>query len=424
MIDDIRYPAQMDTRCADPELQLDVDLMVLEYTLFRAVEAHLEALCEGRCQHDYEDDDDKAMYGPQQRMLVIFDGFLKVFNHHHPCYEQSAEFNYRQQILELLVLLLYRRTQITAMERSSANSSRVDSRAINDLKNRRRWLARRERDSRVGIHKDYTAAGEADKERAWNLEQRIYNTWDATRLPHAPSASPPTALPSSPSLLSPLLPRFMAISASFVDVVRQRPDDFWMDVACEFMLQASLESLQLRSRGGGSIECLPRLADCFAWGYLGDLDTSLNGEGDAHPASYDNHGHKETAEKETEAFNNLFRSSPAECSRDVEHPSWTQLRLDTLQEFSVIGGDSFTAASVASQTPRLERLIEKYPRAEFQHRLALLLRAMWEFSCREHLLGKPVLVEIEEGHVKSRALEGAEFAQFAARVGLACGVGG
>ncbi|OAL27811.1 hypothetical protein AYO20_09664 [Fonsecaea nubica] len=422
MIDDIRYPAQMDTRCADPGLQLDVDLMVLEYTLFRAVEAHLDALCGGRCQHDYEDDDDKAIYGPQQRMLVIFDSFLNVFNHHHPCYEQSAEFNYRLQVLEFLVLLLYRRTQIIVTERSSANSSGGFNRTMSDLKDRRRWLARRERDSRVGIHEGSTAAGENEQARAWDLEQRIYSTWDATRPPHAPSASPPTALPPSPSLLSPLLPRFMAISASFVDVVRQRPDDFWMDVACEFMLQASLESLRLRSRGGGSIECLPRLEDCFAWGYLGDLDTSLNGEGDAHPASYDNHDHEETAEEETEAFNNLFRSTPGECPRNIEHPSWTQLRLDTLQEFSVVGGDSSTAA--ASQTRRLERLVEKYPRAEFQHRLALLLRAMWEFSCREHLLGKPVLVEIEEGHVKSRGLEGAEFDKFAARVGLTCGVGG
>ena len=33
-----------DTRCANPEYQLDVDILMVEYTVYKAVEAHLSLL--------------------------------------------------------------------------------------------------------------------------------------------------------------------------------------------------------------------------------------------------------------------------------------------------------------------------------------------------------------------------------------------
>ncbi|KIW87370.1 uncharacterized protein Z519_12006 [Cladophialophora bantiana CBS 173.52] len=392
----------MDTRCADSELQLDVDLMVLEYTLFQAVEVHLGVLSGG-----FEDDDGK-IHG-LQRVLAIFDSFIEIFNQSHPSHEQSPEFSFRLQILEFVVLLLCRCSSVIAMDRPADDlSSMLSGYAKSDLQARRTWLAGRERDCRK-LGKRPARCCEAY--RAWDLEQQIYTAWTGTNPNYASSASEYT---TGPLLLS-LLPRFMAISARFMEAIKQGPSDIWMDVACEFMLQASLEMLQRRSQDGDA-ECLPRLEDCFAWGYIDldvDFDTSLYG--DALPAPDDD----ETAEM----VNNLFRSSLESSGPDAELPDWTHLRIDTLHEFSIAADTvSFFAPPSSSQTRllRLSRLSHKYPYGEFQQRLVSLVQRIWTLSCRDEILGKPVLVEIGEGHVSGVGLErgSVDFEQFAARVGL------
>ncbi|OAP58648.1 hypothetical protein AYL99_07738 [Fonsecaea erecta] len=334
----------MDTPCADPELQLDVDLMVLEYTLFQAIEAHLSVLSRGGFQ------DEEAARG-LQRELAMFESFLEVFNHNHPLYEQSPEFTLRLQFLEFLVLLLS--LSCGRCHRSSAAaisadcccccrcclSSTVDASvmlldrrsAMDDLRTRRRWLARRERGYQQGGKGSVTAAGELDLDHAqaaWGLEQRIYSAWSPRGAHHAcPAPLHTTGPPSLLLSLSLLLPRFMAMSARFVDVTKQGPSDLWIDVACEFMLQAGLESLRVRRDDGGS-ECLPSLEDCFAWGYNGDVPS--------HSFLEDNDGDDD--EKQTEiVLNNLFRLRRHETGADVdmEDPEWTELRLDTVQEFTI-----------------------------------------------------------------------------------------
>ncbi|KIW28333.1 uncharacterized protein PV07_08006 [Cladophialophora immunda] len=384
----------MDTRCADSEIQLDVDLMVLEYTLFQAIEAQLSVLSRGGFQ------DERA--GPEpRRVLAIFESFLEVFKHNHPSYEQSPEFNFRLEILRVLILLLCHYSPVISTDRLTEDvSAALDSRAMSDLMARRRWLARRERDPRRG-GEGFTVVEQADQGPAWDLEQQIYSAWHSRSSHHASRAPQHTRGP----LLFSLLPRFMAISACFVDFTNQGPSDIWMDVACEFMLQAGLESLRLRGQNG-TVECLPKLEDRFAWGYNFNLDESLNGDAPHTPPTP--HHNDETAEM----VNNLFRLRQDE-DIGLEHPDWTQLRIDTLHEFSVAAD-----ASAQSQSRRLEHLADKYPRADFQQRLAGLVQDMWNLSCRAEVLGKPVLVEIEEGHVKSLGLEGADFDQFAARVGL------
>ncbi|EXJ73269.1 uncharacterized protein A1O5_03029 [Cladophialophora psammophila CBS 110553] len=384
----------MDTRCADPELQLDVDLMVLEYTLFQAVEVHLGVLSGG-----FEDDDGK-MHG-LQRVLAIFDSFIEIFNQSHPSHEQSPEFSFRLQILEFVVLLLCRCSSVIATDRPADDlSSMLGGYAKRDLRARRTWLASRERDCRKVGKMPATS---------WDLEQQIYTAWTGKSPNYASSASGHI---TGPLLLS-LLPRFMAISARFMEATKQGPSDIWMDVACEFMLQASLEALQLRSQDGDA-EGLPRLEDCFAWGYIDlDLDTSLHD--DVHPAPYDD----ETAE----IVNNLFRSPLEGGGPDAEHPDWTNLRIDTLHEFSIaadIVSSSAPPSSSQTRLLRLERLSHKHPFGEFQQRLVSLLQNLWTLSCRDEILGKPVLVEIGEGHVSSLGLErgSVDFEQFAARVGV------
>lgn len=46
-----------DTRCADPEYQLDVDIMMLEYLLYHATKAYFRALQNSHGMESMTDDD-------------------------------------------------------------------------------------------------------------------------------------------------------------------------------------------------------------------------------------------------------------------------------------------------------------------------------------------------------------------------------
>lgn len=66
----------VDTRCANPEYQLEVDVMTLEYLLYHAVRAQLAALKAER--NDEMDDDDD--YTADLEKKVTADRLLAMFD--------------------------------------------------------------------------------------------------------------------------------------------------------------------------------------------------------------------------------------------------------------------------------------------------------------------------------------------------------
>lgn len=370
-----------DTRCADPELQLDVDIMILEYTLYQAIRALFESLSSGA--HNEIKATEAA------RLVIIFDSFVRLFNQNHPSHAQLVEFHLQLDILELLVLLSSR-SSIVPPQFADAMSDGLSKHAMRNLEARRKWIAAREKQNqRLGKQPAYS-----DADVAQDVEQQIYSAWKTQEAKQPVASQHPIQ-----ALLFDLLSRFMDISTTFMALIDQYPNDNWIELACEFMLQASLESLRLQLRNRGA-DRLPQLDDCFAWGYVG-VNSDSTADGSAPPEARD-------------LVNSLFLPSP-DSGLDVnaENPSWTRRRMNFLSEFSI----AFDASS-QSQSSRLERLENKYPPGIFQDKLITALRSIWDNICGETGYGKPVLVQIEEGHLKSLDIDGAEFDVFLAKVGL------
>ncbi|EXJ95682.1 hypothetical protein A1O1_00805 [Capronia coronata CBS 617.96] len=422
----------VDTRCANPELQLDVDQMILDYTLCHAIKAQFDLLTQDveQIQH--------TAASESMHLLSIFDSFFRLFKLNHPSYSPSPEFNFNLEFLEFLVLLASRSPVVRSCLSDNMHGD-LHRDTLAHLGDRRSWLIARESTARrLGKQPAFSnsnsnsisTSGSIDYlglDVAREVEAQIYDAWDYTRdydrsvfdelgssalCQHNLKPCPPTDdLP----LLFNLVPRFMQISARLVTAFDFDVPEVWMDIAGQIMLQAGVESLQLRCEhtgvgrgeldregtetGTGSAACyLPRLEDCFAWGNL-HLDLNNMSEADASLVDAD-----------WDLYNDLFRQ-PADPTRET--PEWTQHRLHWLSEFSMAAD-----ASQPSQMCRLERLAQKYPLAEFQATLVQYLRWGWELTCDDDVWGKPVLVQIEEGHLKSLGVNGAEFDEFMIRVGL------
>ncbi len=373
----------MDSRCADPELQLDVDIMILEYTLFHAIEAQFQLLANGP-----EGDADQVKRHEAVRRMAIFDSFIHIFNERHSKYEHTPGLNFRFDILEFLVL--FTGLSSASLHRFPLDMLQgLDTHVQEDLKARRRWQTSRARHFRR-LEKLPASSSQAAVDR--EVEMQTYAAWSNFQDASRPA---PTAKPIRVLVLQSLLSRFMAISAKFLTLMGELEPGLnrsWIGVACELIFLTSLESVRLQTEYLSNGD-LPKLEDCFAWGY-NNSDTSLDGR-------------STTNDEIDDLVNHMFRLG------EREDPDWTRFRLETLHEFSITPD-----ASHSSRSCRLERLADKYPLEDFSQKLVHLLQNVWQLSCRDDLLGKPVLVEIEEGHLESLDLVGREFEDFARRVGL------
>lgn len=402
-----------DTRCADPDLQLDVDTMILEYTLFRAIEAQFQRLSNGAGAEPEE----KALLRP----LLIFNAFIQIFNEHHPDHEHSPEIIWQLDILEFLVLLCAVAYPSWPLL-TDTTSDQVKERAKREVRARRRWLATRERHfRRLEKQPASTTSSISQANVSRDVENQICAAWKSNQT--ETSSSEPQI--TDAILLFSLLPRFMIISAKFWDMMDEsdvHPNENWMSVACELMLRASIEVLQLRTKNLGS-DSLPSLEDCFAWGYIEPSVLYDDNEDDKITTTT-------TSDPEIAELINLMFRSPTPSPDTTESASalqtvsseniqWTALRTETLSEFC-IAPDSTTS----SQCSRLDRLADKYPRLQLAQKLVKFVQSIWTLCCDEELFDKPVLVELEEGHLKSRGIDaGVDFEAFAARVGLHMSVG-
>lgn len=365
-----------DTRCADPELQLDVDIMIQEYTLYKAIQA----------QFDFLSSRTEAKAIEATRVLSIFDSFIRIFNQTHPSHKNSLDFYTNLDILEFLVVLSSRSATTTPFSADTPAKLRIQT--ARNLDSRRRWLVAREQH----LRRHPTSTEPTNQQ---NVESQTYHAWRGRH-----SISSTQAATPQPALFD-LLTRFMTISAEFSALTGQDPSDEWMEIACKFMLQASVEALQHRldlldphtdtdidMDGGVDTDTQPRLEDCFAWGYV-DEDLLPN----------------------EEAVLNILFCDPE--TGNTENPSWTSLRNRYLLEFSI----AFDAAA-QSQTCRLDRLAKKCAFTNDQEGLVSFMANVWGVYCEQLGGGKPVLVQIEEGHIKSFGIEGREFDEFMVRVGL------
>lgn len=368
-----------DTRCADVELQLDVDVMILEYTLYQATKAQLEAL--------QAEDDGKNIEAT--RLVLIFDTFVRHFNQHHPDYVKSAQLLFNLKLLEFLVLL----STVRLGEFPDNHAHHLRKEASGNYEARQRWLdARNCQALQPGV---LAASSHADL--TYRAEHQVHTKWDNCTL------NPDTDYDDSTCSLFHLLPRFMEITAEIASLLGGDPNEKWMEIAGEFMLQASVESLRpqvgIDAENSHTLQSRVGLEECFAWGFINYELSRPSITQDQHELDV--------------AINELFRrqSDNSDELLHEENPLWRNMRAKYLSEF-IIADD----ASLQSQEWRLERLAQTYPLDTFHEKLANYIAKVWEGHGQ--CCGIPVLAEIEQGHIKSLHIEGGDFDNFMVNVGL------
>ncbi|KAK5057773.1 hypothetical protein LTR84_011774 [Exophiala bonariae] len=363
-----------DTRCVDSGLQLDVDLMILEYTLYQATKARLEAL-QAETGHQKTD---------STRQILIFETVLRLFNTAHSKYIKTKELLFNIKILELLVLV----TAGSAEDLTESHVRDLKKEASENRTRRQRWAKLR----RAQVQQPGAVPTPSQNSLTHIIECQIYGSWD--------SQEPQGGVLHDDLMgtLFGLLPRFMEISAEMASIAGE-PNAGWARIASEFMLQASLECLRSKMLTGTSGG--PSLEECFAWGFINDDDDRSNNDISQRQQDL------EIAIKE------LFRreSEYADEILQEEKPMWTDIRHQYLSEFSISDD-----ASANSQDWRLERLTAKYPPADFQDTLVDYIESVWENH--NEAFGLPILVEIEQGHIKSLNIEEKDFDEFMSKVGL------
>ncbi|RVX74875.1 hypothetical protein B0A52_01152 [Exophiala mesophila] len=401
-----------DTRCANPELQFDVDMMMLEYALYHATRAHLDALSDDCMNPDQAEE--------ANRLLSIFDTLMRLFNLNHAGYVKSGELCLGLKLLEFLVLLssIARDNDNQQHTFSAAHQQALRTDGLQALRSRRAWLAARNAEpmssqGNISLH----------------VEEQIYNAWTVVKARPTNNDNPSSSLTVFKPNLFQLIPRFMDISGDIMAAIRQDPNETWAKIAGEFMLQASLDSLRMQipvSKGTASPAGPrpPLLEECFAWGYVqnppGDDAWLVNDLFREHPdLDDDNNDDNDDVTVSGTTTTATTKTTAATISPPVETPLWTETRARFLSEFHIAD-----AASTSSQTCRLDRLEAKYPPSQFVQTLVGFMRQIWATVCDEQMLGTPLLVQIEEGHLKSLGVQGAAFDDFLVRVGLRPDYGG
>ncbi|KAL2404002.1 hypothetical protein ABEF95_001010 [Exophiala dermatitidis] len=425
----------IDNRCANPELQFDVDHMILEYSLYQAIRSHFDllSLTAGPAPSVNWNATVRKSITDALRVLSIFDSFFRLFKSTHPSHRPGPEFAFNLDVLEFLVLVASRRCLYDRHYLADSMCEGLRRETTQHLTHRRRWLTARERQAR----RQGKQAASSDADLSWDVardvESQIYEAWDGVQValnPESHASPSPSRLSRSMDLdivmpllagqpqplLFDLIPRFMLISAQVAAVLGQNANEKWMDLVGQFMLQASLESLRIRLGLAASTahhQPLPRLQDCFAWGYLDLRDfSSLVPSTDADDTPTNDP--VEELGPNYGFINDLFcETSDADADPSTEVAQWTQIRLKWMSEFTMPAH-----ASVVSINCRLDRLGKKYPLDKFEEDVVSFLSGAWEHACQDEAFGKPVLVQIEEGHLRGLGVDAAEFDEFMIRVGL------
>ncbi|KAH9819397.1 hypothetical protein Tdes44962_MAKER05235 [Teratosphaeria destructans] len=353
------FPA-LETQCAQADVSLDVDIMILDYLAYQATCAAIASRSAAV--------QTPALLAPNANMV---DGFLAIFKARHIAYEMDEELRFRLLLLKLVILYTQRLTR---------NPTTPDRTAVQVLRetNRRRaeaWLHRDIRpDSRQSPVSDSSPAEQAelDAHRALVLhslgipaedeayDDAHYGTQDCV------------------SLLD-LLPLFMRVSAARDEM--NGPDlamnNTFMTLAAEFMLQAVLEQVLVC---GAQASHAAR--EAFAWGYSAD-DAS--------------------AQDEWAAINDMF-CDPA--FKEEVH-EWRGIR-DAYRGLVV---HHHKDRAVTSSVAQLSTVASEHPIAVFESKVLGFLIAMMQS------ISKPVLVQLETGQLDGMSkVETQEFLE-------ACGVG-
>ena len=417
--------------------------MMLEYTLYKAIEAHLLLLREVSTDIDLVNKrlDDAAVFhaSPASTLTETYNTLVLLFKHNHPGETFKSSTLIDTRILQFLILLrmwLLRQTSKQDDTRPHVSS-----------------------DMRVNLLKDRI------------INQTYRNLWLQYRAhPMSPSTSLSThtwyilTTAEFVNLADHVIPRFMEISEEFASAF-QGLSEKWMHLAAHLLTQSAIEIIASIFENQASeihaeintSNAQQALETCFAWDHveryrfteslddvvLAQLQSALTTCG-RNVTTELKHDLIQTATHKAEFEDRVWEmffdqgskstSSPTVSNKDItgdgigktmsngtphssgELSSWTKIRQNALEDVLFTYTSMLEADTEHRERP-LQILKEQHSLNRLIAELTTFVSRYWSILHGSEWYEKPALVQIEEGGLNGMTSE--EFEMFAGRAGIA-----
>jgi hypothetical protein len=352
--------------------------MILDYLSYQATKTVLASRLS----------EDMNPPGPQHKLALV-DSFLEMFKAKHPTFTPDPELRFRLLLLKFTTLYCHRLVQDAVVPSPDAlrqlretNTSRAMS-----------WIQTAER--MPSNSHDMSAFEDAVENKPPNSQSHLTTrralTLETLHFPPEDEAYQDAfyGTPSSLALLD-LLPLFMSAIAARNELNNSNLSPGLMELAAQYMLQASLEQYLVRGASG-----CDAVDEAFAWGCraapLAGND-ELNSDGSKGEGAVDS---------TTDEVDRMFQDED-EPSREVS--GWSEVKSSFIAQLAHTNGEQLRA--------HLEMVADTYPIDAFEEQVLQLLAGL------AASLPSPILTQLEGG-----TLDGMSGAETAAFLGE-CGLGG
>jgi hypothetical protein len=374
-------------KTGDDSVSLEVDHMILDYLSYNAAKAVLAS----RTSSD--------MRSPSlENKLAVVDNFLEMFKARHPSYVPDAELRFRLLLLKFATLYCTRFDRATAVPSRDALCGLRENntaRAMNWIQNADRMpsgkydlsgfesepsfdqdtieanVSSQQQDNVESRRNDARHRKSTDARQQACLERRRAYTLKVLNRP-AEDDLYEDAFYGTPECLSllDLLPSFMGVIAARNELNNSNLSTGLMELAAQFMLQASLEQyLACGATGCDAID------EAFAWGLKPTPSPKSHKKSDSNGLSGDN--------SPVDLLSEVDRMFQEEDNPSQEVPDWHDIKASHIAELA--HNDSETLRQ------HLEDVAHGYPIADFEETVLQLLAGL------AASLPKPVFSQLEKG---------------------------
>ena len=386
--------ASIFTKTGDDSVSLEVDHMILDYLSYEATKAVLASRTSSN------------MHSPSlENKLATVDTFLEMFKARHPSYVPDAELRFRLLLLKFATLYCSRFDRATAVpshhalhglrENNTARAmawiqkadripsgkydlSAFESGPSSDCSNVDADTSLRQYDNVESWRNDTRHKTTTTPRQQAYLESRRAYTLKVLKHPAEDDVYKDTFYGTSACLsLLDLLPSFMGVIAARNELNNSNLSTGLMELAAQFMLQASLEQyLACGATGCDAID------EAFAWGLK--PTHSAKGHKKANPTAHD-------GDDTADLLSEVDRMFQDEDRNSQELPHWHDIKASHIAELA--HSDSETLRQ------HLEDVAYGYPIAEFEETVLQLLAGL------AASLPEPVLLQLEKGNLDGMSRE-------------------
>lgn len=348
--------ARIETQCAQFDTSLEVDHMILDYLAYQTIKA---------CFASRDLNNDGLSPKSFSNNLALFDSCIRNFRARYPKFSPDQEIRLRLLLLKLITLFTQRctfnpTTPCPRPERRITSASREGPLGQS-----------------LGLYNfDITAFDDDLPASTDTLRRNRAHVLDQLGVPAEDEHEEPFYGTSTCLSLLDLLPLFMQASALRNAMSASNLTDRWMDLACDFMLQACLEQYLVFGAKGVS-----PAKDSFDWGYDVNMDVDLEVTSSGEQAN---------------ELNAMFEDE----DYAVEVEGWASRKAECISQVLLAGdrvrpstptGDTENSTAATDLVSRLESIAEAHPIAEFEMSLLSFLNAL------SRSIADPVLVQLESG---------------------------